>query len=67
MIPGMTVVVTAIAAVRKHLSYDVPAVPVTDDTSPLELRRATESGQKPLLKPVEAERLISLLRRLVSC
>jgi CheY-like chemotaxis protein len=56
--------IAAIAAVREHWGCEVPAVLVTGDTTPPELRRAMDSGLQLLVKPVGAGRLMSLLQRL---
>ncbi len=58
--------IAAIAAVREHWGCEVPAVLVTGDTTPPELRRAVDSGLELLVKPVEAGRLLSLLLRLTA-
>jgi hypothetical protein len=40
----------------------VAAILITGDTSPAELRRATESGHPVLFKPVQARKLLNALR-----
>ena len=56
--------IAAIAAVRRHWGCEVPAVLVTGDTAPPELRRVSESGLEVMVKPVAAGRLRNLLQRL---
>ncbi|MDZ5457383.1 ATP-binding response regulator, partial [Azohydromonas lata] len=56
--------IAAIAAVRRHWGLEVPAVLVTGDTTPPELRRVSESGLEVMVKPVAAGRLRNLLQRL---
>jgi signal transduction histidine kinase/CheY-like chemotaxis protein len=52
----------AIEAVRRECGYEVPALLITGDTSPEELRRATESGHPVLFKPVQPHRLLNALQ-----
>jgi CheY-like chemotaxis protein len=52
----------AIQAVRRVFGHEVAAILITGDTSPAELRRATESGHPVLFKPVQARKLLNALR-----
>jgi signal transduction histidine kinase/CheY-like chemotaxis protein len=54
--------IEAIEAVRRACGLDVPAILVTGDTSPQELRRATDSGHPVLFKPVQARKLLNAVR-----
>lgn len=56
--------VKAIAAVRKICGHAMPAVLVTGDTSPDQVRRAHESGHVVLFKPVQPKELLTVLKRL---
>lgn len=55
----------AIAAVREVCGRPVPAMLVTGDTSPSEIRRAAASGNMVLFKPLQPSKLFSVLRTLV--
>lgn len=54
----------AINAVRHVLGYALPAVLVTGDTSPDQVKRVHESGHRVLFKPVLPKELFSMLRQL---
>jgi signal transduction histidine kinase/CheY-like chemotaxis protein len=53
---------SAIEAVRLGCGCEVPAILITGDTSPEELRRATDSGYMVLFKPVQPRKLLAALR-----
>ncbi|MFM2069290.1 MAG: hypothetical protein RLZZ584_4199, partial [Pseudomonadota bacterium] len=55
----------AIAAVREACGRAVPAMLVTGDTSPAEIRRAAASGNMVLFKPLQPSKLFGVLRSLV--
>lgn len=57
--------IDAIEAIRRECGCDVPAILITGDTAPEELRRATDSGYMVLCKPVQPRKLLSALRGLV--
>jgi len=54
----------AIDAVRATLGYNLPAVLVTGDTSPDQVKRVHDSGHRVLFKPVLPKELFSMLRQL---
>ncbi|HEX5358119.1 MAG TPA: ATP-binding protein [Aquabacterium sp.] len=54
----------AINAVRHVLGYQIPAVLVTGDTSPEQVKRVHDSGHRVLFKPVLPKELFSMLRQL---
>jgi signal transduction histidine kinase/CheY-like chemotaxis protein len=54
--------IAAIEAVRLGCGCEVPAILITGDTSPDELRRATDSGFMVLFKPVQPRKLLAALR-----
>jgi DNA-binding NtrC family response regulator len=54
----------AINAVRHVLGYSLPAVLVTGDTSPDQVKRVHDSGHRVLFKPVLPKELFSMLRQL---
>jgi signal transduction histidine kinase/CheY-like chemotaxis protein len=54
--------IAAIEAVRQGCGCEVPAILITGDTSPDELRRATDSGYMVLFKPVQPRKLLAALR-----
>jgi signal transduction histidine kinase/CheY-like chemotaxis protein len=54
----------AINAVRAVLGYSLPAVLVTGDTSPDQVKRVHDSGHRVLFKPVLPKELFSMLRQL---
>nr|WP_269117419.1 ATP-binding protein [Ramlibacter monticola] len=54
--------IEAIAAVRRACASAVPAILITGDTSPEEMRRANASGYPVLFKPVQARKLLNALR-----
>ncbi len=54
----------AINAVRAVLGYNLPAVLVTGDTSPDQVKRVHDSGHRVLFKPVLPKELFSMLRQL---
>ncbi|TAK88792.1 MAG: hybrid sensor histidine kinase/response regulator [Aquabacterium sp.] len=54
----------AINAVRHVLGYQIPAVLVTGDTSPDQVKRVHDSGHRVLFKPVLPKELFSMLRQL---
>jgi len=54
----------AINAVRHVLGYQLPAVLVTGDTSPEQVKRVHDSGHRVLFKPVLPKELFSMLRQL---
>jgi signal transduction histidine kinase len=54
----------AINAVRATLGYNLPAVLVTGDTSPDQVKRVHDSGHRVLFKPVLPKELFSMLRQL---
>ena len=54
----------AINAVRATLGYRLPAVLVTGDTSPDQVKRVHDSGHRVLFKPVLPKELFSMLRQL---
>jgi len=54
----------AIDAVRATLGYNLPAVLVTGDTSPDQVKRVHDSGHRVLFKPVLPKELFSMLREL---
>ncbi|MFT3720269.1 hybrid sensor histidine kinase/response regulator [Pseudorhodoferax sp.] len=56
--------IAAIAAVRARCGYDVPAVVVTGDTTQEELQRVAEAGHAVLTKPLQARRLLEVVRRM---
>ena len=56
--------IAAIGAVRRECGFDVPAILVTGDTAPEEIRRANESGHPVLFKPVQPRRLYDAMRGL---
>jgi signal transduction histidine kinase/CheY-like chemotaxis protein len=58
--------IAAIEAVRRRLGHATPAILVTGDTSHEELRRCTESGNTVLFKPLQARKLLNVLRGMVS-
>jgi two-component system, sensor histidine kinase len=51
-----------IERVRNVCGYEVPAMVVTGDTSPQEMRRLSDSGHVVLFKPVQPRKLFSMLR-----
>jgi signal transduction histidine kinase/CheY-like chemotaxis protein len=55
----------AIAAVREACGRVVPAMLVTGDVTPAEIRRAAASGNMVLFKPLQPSKLFSVLRTLV--
>ena len=56
--------IEAIAAVRRLYGFPVPALLITGDTTPGEMRRATDSGHPLMFKPVQPRRLYEMLRSL---
>ena len=54
----------AINAIRHVLGYQIPAVLVTGDTSPDQVKRVHDSGHRVLFKPVLPKELFSMLRQL---
>ncbi len=54
----------AINAIRHVLGYQIPAVLVTGDTSPEQVKRVHDSGHRVLFKPVLPKELFSMLRQL---
>jgi signal transduction histidine kinase/CheY-like chemotaxis protein len=54
----------AIERVRQVCGYDVPALLVTGDTSPEQVKRVHESGLIVLFKPVQPKELFAVLQRL---
>ena len=54
----------AIARVKGVLGPDLPAVLVTGDTSPEQVKRVHDSGLRVLFKPVQPKALFSVLRQL---
>jgi hypothetical protein len=50
--------------VRATLGYNLPAVLVTGDTSPDQVKRVHDSGHRVLFKPVLPKELFSMLRQL---
>ena len=54
----------AINAIRHLLGYQIPAVLVTGDTSPDQVKRVHDSGHRVLFKPVLPKELFSMLRQL---
>jgi len=54
----------AINAVRHVLGYQLPAVLVTGDTSPEQVKRVHDSGHRVLFKPVLPKELFAMLRQL---
>lgn len=54
--------VEAIAAIRPHLTKEVPAIIVTGDTSPDRIREAQASGYPLLHKPLDADQLLAAIR-----
>jgi CheY-like chemotaxis protein len=55
----------AVAAVRQACGRRVPAMIVTGDTSPAEIRRASASGNMVLFKPLQPSKLFGVLRSIV--
>lgn len=55
----------AVAAVRQACARRVPAMIVTGDTSPAEIRRASASGNMVLFKPLQPSKLFGVLRSIV--
>ncbi|MEY8689658.1 MAG: response regulator, partial [Leptothrix sp. (in: b-proteobacteria)] len=51
----------AIQLVRKLAGRAVPAIVITGDTSPAEIRRASGSGNPVLFKPVQPRQLMAAL------
>jgi len=58
--------IDAIRAVRRRCPVDVPAILITGDTTPAQLRRASDSGHIVLFKPVQPRTLYNALRGMVS-
>ena len=56
--------VQAINAIRHVLGYPIPAVLITGDTSPDQVKRVHDSGHRVLFKPVLPKELSSMLRQL---
>ena len=54
--------IDAIERVRTIYGAPLPALLITGDTSPDELRRATDSGYMVLFKPVQPRKLLAALR-----
>ena len=54
----------AINAIRHVLGFPIPAVLITGDTSPDQVKRVHESGHRVLFKPVLPKELSSMLRQL---
>jgi signal transduction histidine kinase len=54
----------AINAIRHVLGYPIPAVLITGDTSPDQVKRVHDSGHRVLFKPVLPKELFSMLRQL---
>lgn len=58
--------IAGIEAIRRQCGCDVTAMLITGDTSPEEVRRATQSGYPVLFKPVQPRKLYDALRGLAS-
>jgi DNA-binding response OmpR family regulator len=56
--------IRAIERVRQACGFDVPALLVTGDTSPEQVKRVHESGHIVLFKPVQPKELFAVLKRL---
>lgn len=56
----------AIRLVRELCQQPVPAIVITGDTAPAEIRRANASGNPVLFKPVQPRQLIAALRMTAS-
>jgi signal transduction histidine kinase/CheY-like chemotaxis protein len=56
--------IVAIAQIRELCGYTVPAVLVTGDTAPAQIRRIDESGHIVLFKPVPPKELFNVLKGL---
>ena len=56
--------ITAIERVREAYGAPLPALLITGDTSPEQVKRAHESGHQVLFKPVRTRDLHSVLRRI---
>ncbi len=54
----------AVSRVRAVLGHELPAVLVTGDTSPEQVKRVHDSGHRVLFKPVLPKELFSVLRQL---
>ncbi len=53
-----------IAAIRDTLGYPIPALLVTGDTSPEQVKRVHDSGHRVMFKPVLPKELYTMLRQL---